>query len=71
MQKRSTSYSSEYSVVETPSTASTQHRKDSSSSSQRKASSPTVNVYSHCGRHSDQFLFSGWGDVLRGITKRD
>ncbi|KAL7627077.1 hypothetical protein AAE478_003853 [Parahypoxylon ruwenzoriense] len=30
-----------------------------------KPSSPTVNVYTHCGRHSDQFLFNGWGDIVR------
>lgn len=70
---RSTSYSSEYSI---PDMSPTHHRKDSSgssrsSSSSKKVVSPTVNVYTHCGRHSDQYLFKGWGDMVRGMVKRE
>lgn len=38
-------------------------RKTSSSSS----SSGSVNVHTHCGRHSDQFLFGGWGPLVKGV----
>ncbi|TEA15577.1 hypothetical protein C8034_v011290 [Colletotrichum sidae] len=32
-----------------------------------------VNVYTHCGRHSSQFLFGGrsFTDMARSIFKRD
>ncbi|KAL0931880.1 uncharacterized protein CTRU02_212833 [Colletotrichum truncatum] len=35
--------------------------------------SQTVNVYTHCGRHSSQFLFGGrsFTDMARSIFKRD
>ncbi|KAI3336717.1 hypothetical protein HD806DRAFT_528309 [Xylariaceae sp. AK1471] len=38
-------------------------RTSSSSSSEggSKPSSPTVNLYTHCGRHTDQYLFGGHG----------
>ncbi|KAI1402199.1 hypothetical protein F4819DRAFT_293900 [Hypoxylon fuscum] len=42
---------------------STPTRKFTGSSS--KPHSPTVNVYTHCGRHSDQYLFSGWSHLFR------
>ncbi|TLD30587.1 hypothetical protein PspLS_02370 [Pyricularia sp. CBS 133598] len=50
-------------------------RKDSSSSSKtsgslgswRKPSSPgTANAHSYCGRHSSQWLFSGWNVFRKG-----
>lgn len=43
----------------------------SSSTSSRKPSSPTVNVYTHCGRHTDQYLFGGRGltDLFRFLKK--
>ncbi|KAK2055129.1 hypothetical protein LY76DRAFT_521063 [Colletotrichum caudatum] len=35
--------------------------------------SQAVNVYTHCGRHSSQFLFGGrsFSDMARHIFKRD
>ncbi|KAL2289063.1 hypothetical protein FJTKL_02891 [Diaporthe vaccinii] len=33
----------------------------------KKVSSPSssnVNQYTHCGRHTDQYLFSGWSKVF-------
>ncbi|KAH8674030.1 hypothetical protein BX600DRAFT_433630 [Xylariales sp. PMI_506] len=44
-------------------------RKSSSSSTKStKPGSPTANVYTHCGRHSDQWLFNGNVSVT-GIFK--
>ncbi|KAI5859370.1 hypothetical protein GGS23DRAFT_600495 [Durotheca rogersii] len=52
------------------------HTASSSQATSRKASdpapkpySPTVNVYTHCGRHSDQYLFKGWSDLVRSFKK--
>ncbi|KAL2881290.1 hypothetical protein SGCOL_003239 [Colletotrichum sp. CLE4] len=42
--------------------------------SKRKSShSQTVNVYTHCGRHSSQFLFGGRSltDMARSVFKKD
>ncbi|KAK1983208.1 hypothetical protein LZ30DRAFT_588904 [Colletotrichum cereale] len=42
--------------------------------SKRKSShSQAVNIYTHCGRHSSQFLFGGrsFSDMARHIFKRD
>ncbi|KAI4868900.1 hypothetical protein F4820DRAFT_444545 [Hypoxylon rubiginosum] len=36
----------------------------------RKPHSPTVNVYTHCGRHTDQYLFSGWSSVVKSPFKK-
>ncbi|OHW93297.1 hypothetical protein CSPAE12_07958 [Colletotrichum incanum] len=47
---------------------------DSPRPSKRKSShSQAVNVYTHCGRHSSQFLFGGrsFSDMARHIFKRD
>jgi len=33
----------------------------SHASSKKAPTSPNVNVYTTCGRHSNQWLFSGWG----------
>ncbi|KAK2773307.1 hypothetical protein CKAH01_03767 [Colletotrichum kahawae] len=47
---------------------------DSPRPAKRKSShSQTVNVYTHCGRHSSQFLFGGrsFTDMARSIFKRD
>ena len=43
-------------------------------SSSSKPSSPTKNVYTHCGRHTDQYLLGGRSmtDLVRNIfTKKD
>lgn len=84
-QTRTTSYSSDYSYTDLPPTDEHQGSSGSAKSSKshhgehghhghhhsnKKVASP-VNVYTHCGRHSDQFLFSGWGDVVRGFAKRE
>lgn len=65
---------------QTPATS--YHNRTSSSSSSdsscsfapgaRKPSSPR-NVYTHCGRHTDQYLFGGKGfaDMWKAITKKE
>ncbi|KAI8960294.1 hypothetical protein F5Y11DRAFT_358577 [Daldinia sp. FL1419] len=30
-----------------------------------KHHTPTVNVYTHCGRHTDQYLFGGWSNIFK------
>lgn len=40
------------------------------STSSPKPHSPTVNVYTHCGRHTDQYLFSGWSNVVKSPFKK-
>ncbi|KAH8176274.1 hypothetical protein LIA77_04692 [Sarocladium implicatum] len=52
--KRSDTLTSEDSIVESPASL----PKTPSSSSWRR-DSPAINVHTHCGRHGDQFLFSG------------
>ena len=39
----------------------------------RKGAASPRNVYTHCGRHTDQYLFGGkgLGDVWRAITKKE
>ena len=46
-------------------------RRTVSMSSSTKPASPTVNLYTHCGRHSDQFLFGGWTDLIRSRFKKE
>ncbi|KAI1458225.1 hypothetical protein F4805DRAFT_456859 [Annulohypoxylon moriforme] len=36
-----------------------------------KPHSPTVNVYTHCGRHTDQYLFGGWSDAFKHAFKKN
>ncbi|KAI1500705.1 hypothetical protein F5X99DRAFT_409780 [Biscogniauxia marginata] len=52
-----------------------EHRKGlnrrTSSMSHTKPASPTVNLYTHCGRHSDQYLFGGWTDLIRSTFKKE
>ncbi|KAI2612168.1 uncharacterized protein GGS25DRAFT_109162 [Hypoxylon fragiforme] len=36
-----------------------------------KPHSPTVNVYTHCGRHSDQYLFGGWSNIVKSTFKKE
>ena len=38
------------------------------SSGSKKVSAPTVNVYTHCGRHSNQYLFGGWSKMFHKRT---
>ncbi|KAJ9154925.1 hypothetical protein NKR23_g2193 [Pleurostoma richardsiae] len=47
------------------------HKPRSSSSSDKKPQSPTANVYTYCGRHTDQFLLGGWTGMINGIFKKD
>ena len=68
-QKRTTSFSSDFSV-DTPPTHS-RHNSTSSSKSQKKPVTPTVNRHTHCGRHSNQYLFHGWSDMVRGMINRE
>ncbi|KAI1641804.1 hypothetical protein F4815DRAFT_157157 [Daldinia loculata] len=30
-----------------------------------KHHAPTVNLYTHCGRHTDQYLFGGWSNIFK------
>ncbi|KAI0011857.1 hypothetical protein F4779DRAFT_160277 [Xylariaceae sp. FL0662B] len=39
--------------------------RSSSAPSHSKPNSPNVNVYTHCGRHSDQYLFGGWSNIMK------
>ncbi|KAI1144372.1 hypothetical protein F5Y05DRAFT_25434 [Hypoxylon sp. FL0543] len=32
--------------------------------------SPTVNNYTYCGRHSDQYLFNGWSNIVKSPFKK-
>ncbi|KAF6837315.1 hypothetical protein CPLU01_03179 [Colletotrichum plurivorum] len=60
--------------AETTYTARRAVSQDSPRPAKRKSShSQTVNVYTHCGRHSSQFLFGGrsFTDMARSIFKRD
>ncbi|OTB08325.1 hypothetical protein M426DRAFT_182263 [Hypoxylon sp. CI-4A] len=43
----------------------------SSHGSSSKPHSPTVNVYTHCGRHTDQYLFGGWSNIVKSTFKKD
>ncbi|KAI1781480.1 hypothetical protein F4818DRAFT_38873 [Hypoxylon cercidicola] len=47
---------------------STPTRKSTGSSA--KPHSPTVNVYTTCGRHTDQYLFSGWSNVVKSPFRK-
>jgi len=68
--KRMSSYSSDYS---NPGSPPSRKASDSSTISRRKASSPTVNVYTTCGRHTDQYLFGGRSltDIARSVWGRN
>ncbi|KAJ4391310.1 hypothetical protein N0V93_004927 [Gnomoniopsis smithogilvyi] len=37
------------------------------SENSRKGSTGSVNANSYCGRHSDQYLFGGWGEIVKGV----
>ncbi|KAI1074357.1 hypothetical protein F5B20DRAFT_441767 [Whalleya microplaca] len=37
----------------------------SSAQSSSKPNTPTVNVYTHCGRHTDQYLLGGWSNLIK------
>jgi len=69
-QNRTTSFSSDFSA-ETPLPTHSRHNSTSSSKSQKKPVTPTVNRHTHCGRHSNQFLFHGWSDIMRDMIKRE
>ncbi|KAI0834861.1 hypothetical protein F5Y06DRAFT_149776 [Hypoxylon sp. FL0890] len=43
---------------------------DSPTGSSSKPHSPTVNHYTYCGRHSDQYLFSGWSNLVKAPFKK-
>lgn len=63
---RSSSENSQHSYARTDSTGSS----GSFDAKRPLSSSPTVNVYTHCGRHSSQWLFSGWGSLKKGSGKK-
>ncbi|KAI0883537.1 uncharacterized protein GGS22DRAFT_32585 [Annulohypoxylon maeteangense] len=45
------------------------HNQNSQKSS--KPHSPTVNVYTHCGRHTDQYLLGGWSEAFKNAFKKN
>ncbi|KAI0456132.1 hypothetical protein F5B21DRAFT_162445 [Xylaria acuta] len=47
-------------------------RSRSSSEGVHKASSQHVNLYTHCGRHTDQYLFGGHSisDSVKGLLRK-
>ncbi|KAK9769971.1 hypothetical protein AB5N19_12672 [Seiridium cardinale] len=50
----------------------TPSRKSTSGSTKStKPTSPTVNRHTHCGRHSDQWLFGGFSDVIKSAWKKE
>lgn len=51
------------STASSTSTASYQTTSDNS----RKVSTGSINANSYCGRHSDQYLFGGWGPIVKGV----
>ncbi|KAI1437712.1 hypothetical protein GGR50DRAFT_21601 [Xylaria sp. CBS 124048] len=54
----STSSTATTTTTTTITSTSSGNEKDPSKSSSRK-NAPKVNVYTHCGRHTDQYLFGG------------
>ncbi|KAI1768662.1 hypothetical protein GGR53DRAFT_346540 [Hypoxylon sp. FL1150] len=44
--------------------------RQSTASSSKPHHSPTVNVYTHCGRHTDQYLFSGWSNIVKSPFRK-
>ncbi|KAG8161818.1 hypothetical protein KVR01_008805 [Diaporthe batatas] len=54
---RKDSSNSVTSTMSSASAASVPRRKKASSTS-------NVNTYTHCGRHTDQYLFSGWSKIF-------
>ncbi|KAI1313635.1 hypothetical protein F5Y03DRAFT_103999 [Xylaria venustula] len=48
------------------------HSSYDSHDSNDKHGSPTVNLYTHCGRHTDQYLFGGHSlsDAIKDILKK-
>lgn len=61
------------STTSTESSASTDSYQSISSENARKVSTGSINANSYCGRHSDQYLFGGWGDLVKGVfhTKKN
>ncbi|KAI1213329.1 uncharacterized protein F4807DRAFT_456671 [Annulohypoxylon truncatum] len=47
------------------------HSQPSPNHKSSKPHSPTVNVYTHCGRHTDQYLFGGWSNAFKHAFKKD
>ncbi|KAI1427040.1 hypothetical protein F5Y12DRAFT_226336 [Xylaria sp. FL1777] len=47
-------------------------RSRTSSDGDSKPSSPTVNLYTHCGRHTDQYLFGGhsFSESIKDILRK-
>jgi hypothetical protein len=70
--------------VTSPPFPTTHNRKDSSSTTASTASDSSTtfdtkkptspkNVYTHCGRHTDQYLFGGkgLGDLWKAVAKKE
>ncbi|KAI0534659.1 hypothetical protein GGR58DRAFT_47677 [Xylaria digitata] len=45
-------------------------RARSSSEGDSKANTQTVNLYTHCGRHSNQFLFGPISESIKGLLRK-
>jgi hypothetical protein len=37
----------------------------------RYSHEPKKNVYTECGRHSDEWLFGGWSDKVKRLWEKD
>ncbi|KAI1126691.1 hypothetical protein F5Y10DRAFT_266894 [Nemania abortiva] len=73
---RQDSFGSEYSLKDksspTSPTSSWFHRTRSTSEAETKSSFGTVNRFTHCGRHTDQYLFGGHSlsESIKDILKK-
>ncbi|KAI2465925.1 hypothetical protein F4781DRAFT_373548 [Annulohypoxylon bovei var. microspora] len=67
------SYYSDKDSKETPRSSKSlgNHSQPSPNHKSSKPHSPTVNVYTHCGRHTDQYLFGGWSNAFKNAFKKD
>ncbi|GAW24324.1 hypothetical protein ANO14919_139080 [Xylariales sp. No.14919] len=45
-------------------------RRTRSSSESDSKNAPTVNLYTHCGRHSNQYLFGPISESLKGLLRK-
>lgn len=73
LSQQSTAGSSSTSTGQTHDHHSSGVRHESSRRNRRRVSSPTVNNYTYCGRHSNEWLFGGHGfsDIGRIFKKSD
>ncbi|KAI1742198.1 hypothetical protein F4680DRAFT_413187 [Xylaria scruposa] len=76
--RRQDSFSSSESTLKDKSSSTSAHhsswfnRSRSSSDGAHKTNSQHVNLYTHCGRHTDQYLFGGHSisDSVKGLLRK-